>query len=220
MATIWWPNSILRPRDMVPFLRPLSRSGGVSLNGVEQVIASPALRWEFTISVGREFNGETLRQFEALVARMRGRRNVAVISLCDPYRYGDQVSPAQEPWSDGTWFTDGTGWAAPGTQPMTTAAAAPVGAETLRTVLTNPRRPQLRVGDFFSVDQRLYRVETVDGTDITFGPPLRVALPAGTVLDTDPARGMFRFATDGEGQRQREFMRWGGEVSLTFHEAF
>lgn len=215
-----WPRDVLRPRDLTPALRTATRSAGVSLAGVEQIVDPGTRRWEITFDIGTEFNGQTLRAFEALVRRMRGRRNVAAIPICDPYRYGSDVSPEQEPWSDGTWFSDGTGFVGDESHPLYATEALEAGATTLTQDLANPPRPGLRVGDFFSFDGFLYAVDEVDGATIVFSPELRRDVPAGTRIVTDPAVFYGRFARDDEGVRTREYLRWGKPVTVTFVEAF
>ncbi|WP_241963243.1 hypothetical protein [Paracoccus suum] len=221
MAVIVWPAGLLRPVEGSFFIRNISRSGGVSLNGVEQVLTSTASWWEISLTLSREFDGERLKAFEAYISRMRGRQNVAAIPLCDPYRYGAKVSPLQQPWSDGTYFSDGTGWVdGTASQPMTVVNAAGVGSRFLTFKLTQPVRPALRLGDMFSINGFLYRVTSAGGNDIYFEPPLRQAIPAGQVIQTDPPVFYGRFATDDEGRRSRELMRWGGQTTLTLIEAF
>ncbi len=215
-----WPRDVLRPRDLTPALRTATRSAGVSLAGVEQIVDPGTRRWEITYDIGNEFNGQTLRAFEALVRRMWGRRSVAAIPICDPYRYGSDVSPEQEPWSDGAWFSDGTGFLGDESHPLYATEALEAGATTLTQDLANPPRPGLRVGDFFSFDGFLYAVDEVDGATIVFSPELRRDVPAGTRIVTDPAVFYGRFARDDEGVRTREYLRWGKPVTVTFVEAF
>lgn len=216
-----WPIEVLRPRDLTPALRPTTRSAGVSLDGGEQIVDPGTRRWEITYDIGTEFDGEKLRAFEALVRRMRGRRNIAAVTFCDPYRYGSAVAPEQEPWSDGTWFTDGTGFVDDdASQPLYATGALAAGATTLTQDLTNPIRPGLRVGDFFSFDGFLYAVDEVDGATIVFSPELRRDVPAGTQIVTDPPVFYGRFSRDDEGVRTRELLRRGKPVTVTFVEAF
>lgn len=215
------PAAILRPRDATFTLRSVTRGAGRSLVGVEQIVAPGARWWEITYALGAEFEGDRLRAFEAIIRRLHGRRNVAALSICDPYRYGANVAPAQQSWSDGTWFSDGTGFVdGDSSQQLYATGALEAGATTLTQDLTDPVRPGLRVGDFFSFDGFLYAVDEVDGATIIFSPELRRDVPAGTQIMTDPATFYGRLAADDEGVRTRELLRWGSPVTIRFQEAF
>lgn len=218
-----WPCSLgLRETDF--FLRWTTRSAGQSLAGHEQIIGANSAVWEVTLTLARSFDQQQVKEFEALVARMRGRQNIANLCICDPYRYGPRVSPQQTPFSDGTWFSDGTGFAEPygaGVQPLIVTVAGAVGGTQIFVGTTDPVRPNLRIGDMFSVNGFLYRVvDSGTGGRVDFEPPLRRAIPVGANLIVNPPRFYGRFATDEEGRRPREMLKWGRDVSITFVEAF
>lgn len=223
VAIIAWPCGLLRPQAVGVFLRPFSRSAGMSLTGNEQVLTSGASRWEVTIDLGQQFDRDIVRQFEVLVGQMQGRKNIASICICDPYKYGAKRAPLQQPWNDGTYFSDGTGWIAPsgGVQPLVVSAGCAAGATTITVGLTNPTRPAPEPGDYFSTSGWLYRVVSVtSGGIVTFHPAARRAIAAGVALATDPPRIYAHFADDDQGRRMRKFGRWGADLSLTFVEAF
>lgn len=218
-----WPCSLgLRETDF--FLRWTTRSAGRSLAGHEQIIGVNSAVWEVTLTLARSFDQTQVKTFEALVARMRGRQNIANLCICDPYRYSARVSPLQTPFSDGTWFDDGTGFAEPisaGTQPLVVTTGGAVGATQIFVGLTVPTRSNLRIGDMFSLNGFLYRVvDSGAAGRVDFEPPLRQAIPVGATLVVNPPRFFGRFATDDEGRRPREMLKWGREVSITFVEAF
>lgn len=220
---IEWPCNMRRVHAQY-FLRWTTRSVGFSLAGHEQIVAPNAAVWEVSVTFPREFVQQDVKDFEAIVSQMRGRFNVADICLCDPYKYGSDVSPAQMPFSDGTWFTDGTGHIDTngGTAPMVTTSAASAGDTTFNVDLAGPPIiPPFRRGDMFSVNGFLYRVvgRTAGGW-VRFEPPLREDVATGTTLVTDPPHFYGRFATDDEGRRTREFLKWGEQVTVNFVEAF
>ena len=223
MAVITPPAGVLRPRDATFFPRWTTRTAGRRLSdGQEQIVSPGYCIWQIDYAIPATFDGEMVRKFEVFIRELRGRANIAALTVCDPYRYGAKVSPMQEPWSDGTWFTDGTGFvsAAGGVHPLAVTIPVAAGATTLRTDFANPTRPRLRPGDYFSAEGRLYAVQnsSQDGW-VRFEPPARQAIPAGAVLQTDAPVIHARLADDDQGRRARELLRWGAPVTLSFVEA-
>ncbi|WP_304615836.1 hypothetical protein [Paracoccus sp. (in: a-proteobacteria)] len=221
MAVIQWPSEHFRLTLTSYFIDWTNRSAGRGLSGSEQIINSGTAVWRFRFDLAIEPNPERLKRFEALVSRMRGRFNTAAIPLYDAFAYDNSVSPLQEPWSDGTYHTDGTGWTTgQGVHPMVTAASAAAGASQITVTLTQPTRPGFRIGDLFSHNGFVYRVVGVAGGVTQIEPPLRAAIPSGATLQTAPVMVHARFATDGEGERARGILSYGEPVSLTFEESF
>lgn len=223
VEVIDWPCDLTRPLDVSYFIHWNSRDAGANLYGVPQIVAPGVGIWRVDITIPREFDGTRMKLLEAKVSEMRGRYNVADLCICDPYKYGSNVSPRQYPFSDNTWFSDGTGFADPasGAHPLVTTAPAVAGVNLLNVSLADPVRPRLRIGDMFSINGFLYRVVAANaGGSVRFEPGLRQDVPAGTELVTDPPRFRGRFIDDGQGQRTREFLRWGSQVTLSFIEAF
>ena len=220
---ISWGGGVLRPLDVSYFIQWTSRDAGANLAGVPQILAPQMGVWRVDITIPREFDGTRLKTIEALVSRMRGRFNVADLTICDPYRYGAAVSPRQYGFDDGTWFDDGTGYTdgTGGVQPMVTTAAASAGDTVLYVDLDNPKVPSLRVGDMFSSNGFLHRVVARNGTGwVRFEPSLRANLALGATLTTDPPHFYGRFVDDMQGQRTRELLKWGQSITLSFVEAF
>lgn len=221
MATvIQWPKALLAHLDSTYFINWKSRSAGVSLIGTEQTIEPAVGIWSASLTLPRQFDGRMMKEFEAYVAMMQGRLNIAEFEICDAFRYGPKVSPAQEPFEDGTWFDDGSGFLAEGTAEMKLTADASVGDTTLYVNLAS-NRPRFRLGDEFSFNGFLHRV--VGSTNagwVKFYPRLRTNIPTGGTLLTDPPVVRMRFATADQGERVRELKRYGGAITLNFVEAF
>lgn len=224
---IEWPCELLRLTSCRVFLKHTTRTSGVSLAGTDQIISSGAAHWEVRLSLPVYAEEQMIKDFEAHVSMMRGRLNIADLCLYDRYRYGEQVSPLQDSrfddTDDGAWFDDGTGFLdeSGGVQPMVVEAGSAAGANTLTVGMTEPVRPSFRRGDMFSVNGFLYRVvRRNDQGWVRFEPDAREAIPAGTVLQTDPPRFHGRFATDDEGARARDILSYAAPISLTFVEAF
>lgn len=221
MAVIAWRRELLRHVRASYFLQNRTRSAGVGLAGQEQIVSPRTAYWSVRLDLPAQFDGRLMKEFEGLVAAMEGRTNIAEFSMCDPLRYGPKASPRQEPFSDGTWFTDGRGFVVDGTEPMVTTALASKGATFLNVDLSDPVRPAFRIGDEFSYNHFLYRVTAANAAGVVaFQPRLRSDIPSGATLSTDPPVVRMRFATDNEGQRMRDYLRFGAPVALNFVEAF
>lgn len=223
MAVIEWPAGLLRMSMTSYFIDWQSRSAGRGLSGHEQIISSGTGAWRLRFGLVLEHDAGRLRRFEALVSEMRGRLNTAAIPLYDRFAYNETVSPRQQPYGDTTFHTDGYEFSAVGrgVEPLLTSAAASAGASQITVNLETPRRPSFQVGDLFSVNGWLHRVvRRNDAGWVKIEPPLRQAVPLGTVLQTAPPIVHAKFATDGEGERARDLLSWGEPVTLTFVEDF
>lgn len=221
MTLITWPSEHFRLTLTSYHIDWTSRGAGVGISGHEQVISSGTGVWRFVFALAIEPSPDRLRRFEALVSRMRGRLNTAVIPLYDAYAYNASVSPLQEPYSDGTYHTDGTGWISGTTvHPLIVTAAALAGGTQITVGLTVPTRPALRVGDLFSHNGFTYRVVSRTGGVTQFEPPARAAIPIGATIGTAPVTIRAKFATDGEGERARGLLSYGEPITMTFVEDF
>ena len=222
VAVIEWPADLLRLTTADLFLVHADRSAGRSLVGVEQTVSPGYAVWSVRFVVGLEWQPARIKQFEALVAQMQGRRNIGAWPIFDAYAYDADRAPLQQAWSDGTFFTDGTGLTDEvAVQPMVTTAAAAAGAVSITVGLTTPVRPRFEVGDMFSIDGFLHRVTSATaGGAVGFLPALRRAVPSGTVLQTAPAIFYGRFETVHEGRRPRDLLSHGTEIAIALVEAF
>lgn len=220
---IEWDADLLKSVDVSYFIKWTTRDAGANIFGVPQVVTPSMGVWQVDLNLGRETDATTLKRFEAYVSQMRGRYNVASIPICDPYKYGHSVSPKQWPFSDGTWFTDGTGFADSGNaiEPLVLTADVTAGDTQLYVDLANPVKPSLRVGDMFSIYGYLYRVIARNSAGwVQFEPPARRNVATGVPLTLNPPRFYGRFADDNQGRRMRERLRFGQEITLSFVEAF
>lgn len=167
-------------------------------------------RWKATFSEVGLWSADHLRTWRALAA------------VCDggaqPVVFQNRESAETAPWplvggqivtsfpvvghSDGSLFSDGTGYASNVINAKSKNAAAL--RATSMTVAMNAGG-QLRGGEHFSIDHpemrwRMYRVRSAvdngDGTfAITFRPPLREAIAAATELEFDHPRCVMRLAS-------------------------
>lgn len=221
---VQWPCDLLRLTSSQVFLRNTSRVAGASLAGVDQIISAGAQVWEITLGIGPDFEQDRIKEIEAKITLMDGRTNIAALCVFDAFAYDGTASPRQWPFTDGTWFSDGTGFADPGAgvEPLVVAANVAADDESLTVVLTDPVRPHLRIGDLFSVAGFLYRVvdRNVGAGTVRFRPRARQAIPAGTILQTAKPTIYARFASDDQGARARGMLSIAEPITLTFVEAF
>lgn len=222
MAVIPWPMPD-RQTYVRAHIASKSRDAGANLLGVAQIQGSAAQVWNITVSIAEQPDPLKIKEFEALISRMRGRENVAALPIMDDFGFNASVSPVQVGFSDGTSFTDGTGFFSAGAgvlAPVVSSGAA-AGSRLLTINIVPVGRRAMRVGDLFSVNGFLYRVVSVGvGGDIAFEPRARQAIPAGTELITDPPVIYCRFSTDDQGARGRGKMHRAEAISLEFVEAF
>ena len=211
----------VRVTHQTVFLRRICRSAGRSLIGIPQRVGAGLSQWEVEIGIGQDHDAARVRAFEAFVSRL-DCTTIVRMAIFDAWRYGAARSPAQQPFSDGTWFSDGTGFALPFVAPLEVTTAAAAGENTLWVDLTDPVIPPLESGDYFSVDGFLYQVTGRTGAGwVKFAPRARKAIPVGTILQTDPPVFYGYPTGDDFGSRGRGGpLSLAPEISLTFTEAF
>lgn len=193
-------------------------SGGVSLAGEEDVIETDGGGRVFAEFAG----GPLLEREDNLAWRAIGTRfgsgtEPIIVPFCDrlhqPYGYEHSV-----PHSDDTPFDDDSEYSGGG--PVASVAAdAALRATTLSLTLDLPQ--DLIGGEWFSINHptkgwRAYNIATVDGSTVTFRPPLREAVTAGDTVDFDNPRCLMR--VDGRPPRRIEIGQYG-EASIRFVEA-
>lgn len=210
----------VRLTHQVAFPRRFRRDAGTSLVGVPQRVGPGIKIWEVEIGLAPDWEPSRIKAFEAFIARLDSS-TIVRLPLFDAYGYGAARSPGQQAWSDGTWFSDGTGWLAPGVATMVVAQGVAAGSNALWTRLTDPVIPTLTVGDYFSHDGFLYQVtgRTADGW-VRFAPNARRAIPVGAVLQTSPPQFCGYPEGDDFGRRGRDLLSHAPAITLSFTEAF
>lgn len=215
---------LVRLTHQVLFPRRHCRTAGMSIVGIPQRVGSGVKIWEVEIGIGTDYEPERIKAFEAFLAGLTCE-TIVRIPLYDLYGYGSgyPTPGSMEPWADGTWFSDGTGWVnsnnvVNGVR-VTTGVAA--GGNSLLLKLTAPNVPPLKRGDYFSHNGFIYCVQTsaANGT-ITFAPRARRAIPDGSAVETKPL--MFYGRPDGDdfGRRGRDIISMAPAITLSFVEAF
>ncbi|WP_107495648.1 hypothetical protein [Thalassobius sp. I31.1] len=232
MRIVDWPEGpYIRSVDW--FLLGDSHSGGVGLDGEEQIVGVENRRWVAKITLN-EIWGPDIPKFRAFIDQLRGRVNAFRVPVCNLYAYRFNGSDAEfwaslgypqsvidqgwEPFDDGTVFDDGTGFELPVYEPAALVAAAPEGASTA--VTGNIAGRKMPVGTYFSVDGFLYRIESNQDGVLKFNPPLRKALVSGQVLETDRPEIIVRMKDDQSGRGAADYERFLKGISFEVSEVF
>ena len=220
-----WPSNI-KPTSYSLGLENQSVSGGRTLSGLERVRQSDAGFWRLSLSF-EVFQSVEILTWRAVLAQLSGRARTILIPICDcgrtPAALPDfRLVTVDVPHSDSAPFSDGSLYANLGVDVRTAAAVASRATAMDLEVLTTGAT-EFWPGMYFSIDDRLYIVDTVgervdEIQPITFLPPLRAAAPAGTQVLFDGARGTFRLAEDMGGVAPLEYHR-RSSVTVSFVEA-
>jgi hypothetical protein len=161
--------------------------GGTALSGASDKVATDGGGRVFAeFAGGNLVDRNKVLAWRALLANLENGVETMVVPFCD-LRHQPYGNEHTVPYGDGAVHSDGTPFAGGGPFAESTADAA-LRATTIEfnAVLARP----LLGGEWFSVEHptkgwRAYKVRTVDaeaGT-MTYRPPLREAVPAGTQLD-------------------------------------
>ena len=183
-----------------------SLEGRQSISGAETVI--PTLRGRWSASASFVLKGEgAMLQWQAFLAQMEGRIGTTLVPARSRWRPKDRDGHALAFCQIGDLADAQThehfGFANTPISYMTVAAAAPLRATEID--VRNVNTTGLRPGQFFSIGERLHRVQThwqpgAEGTSrLMFQPPLRAAVAAGARVELGRPVCKMRFATDDEG---------------------
>lgn len=177
----------------------------------------------------------TWRELSGLIARAQGQRGL--FRLYDPSRcwpgHDLDVATTSENWSDGTGFSDGTGWISGYLPPyvaLDEAAARGADSIVLKSLPASTARV-LRMGDRFEIRPagvparhgHYYEVTYDAKTDangktrIAFQPGLRAGVAAGDMVVLRFATTVMRLASDEQGEIDIDVLHHG-RAGLTFVE--
>lgn len=190
-----FPTCLFSPSDIHADFERRTTSGGVSLSGEEDIIATDGGGRVF-LEIGDAYLDEPIiaLAWRAFDAWCDGGVRPVIVHLCE-HRYQPSNGVVTVPHGDGTTFSDETEYSQ-GDAHGEVAVDAPLRATTLTLTNLVLARP-LVGGEWFAIDHptwrwRSYRIAEVmeqDATSatITFRAPLREAVTAGTEVDfTDP----------------------------------
>lgn len=176
-------------------------SGGRALNGDDTVIATDGGgRWVAQYGSAPLNRRDKVLAWRAARAMLEGGVVPVIFPICDarhqPVAGTYRVSHSDDtPFSDDSLYSGGD---------CTVAAAADVALRgTAMTLAITTIGKPLIGGERFSIrhpvwGDRLYEIKTVDGNQITFRPPLREAVLAGTEINFSDPRCVMRLAADSD----------------------
>jgi len=175
--------------------------------------AFPYLRLDCGGAWVAKFNQVFLKDDDAAqtfsAIRMAARGGVTVLTVPRPTKFqpwpvvdGVQITPSNIPHSDGSFFSDGSGYTQKIIDVVTVGAAAFRDVNlTMSLIFCGP----LRSGESFSImhsaqDWRVYEIMSVeidgDGNSfVEFDPPLREAVADGTEIEFDQPRCTMRLSS-------------------------
>jgi hypothetical protein len=196
-----WDASLV-PTKVRFHLQNTSRSGGPSLTGHEQIVASVSARWTAQLTV--PLRGPGVLAWRALTAGLRGRAGAVLVPACEGSR--------------APWPVDAYGRRQAAIE-FRVASSAALGDTAL--TLTRVAGSALLPGMMFSIGERLYAVTAVGGGPDAFAvaiaPGLRAAAFAGQLAEFARPVCRMRLASDDEGAADIDLGRHA-TVSASFVE--
>jgi hypothetical protein len=206
-----WPSGFLKPATIQADPVPRPTAASTSMDGRRQYSSSGAPAWivqYHKIVVLRERGVQTWRAIGALLEGNLSPIAVPLLRIAQP---GYETALPVTSHSDGTFFSDGTGYLPSAVEAHLFAGVA-AGAATCD--INYAYGPKLEPGHTFSISHRAYRVKSVTTAGarqtVTFTPParenhlpgdrveidrptVRVRLkdPTAMMLDLDPAIVLF-----------------------------
>lgn len=204
MATILWPRSVLKPKRDPFNIAPRTLAGPSSVSGVSQVSASDAGIWKATFAdIIIKRGTASILAFRAIANLLEGRMHPILVPRCCAYQpfdpdWKDLLN--RVPHSDTSPFSDGGLYRSRAID-IRLISNIPLRGTTANIAIV--AAGQLQPGQDFSVGERMYRIRTVEMTGantatITFRPPAREAVAAGTEMEFDRPVCRMRLATDAE----------------------
>lgn len=196
----------------------------------KQITGGPLYQlWQATLPMD-QLTETQWRELSALVPWLYASKTP--VRLFDPLRQrplgrvsNATPSSAADPWSDGSFFSDGTGWDSNYYDGLVIAEAAAGGAETIRfSGAVASEVLAVAAGDLFEVNGYLYmaaanaRSNSAGEGRISIRPRLREGVAVGDGLKFGRARGTFQITNaDGFSLNRASVTRWGA-ATLTFTE--
>lgn len=218
-----WPSD-LAPRRVAFSLRGQVIAGPVSLTGRSQATATDTGYWTAVLSGIPTGGAARVKAYRRLLGQLAGGAGIVKVPAFDreqaPWPVAGVYTATPSDFTDGTEFSDGTGFFEPVIK-VTAGADAAIGATQIAVVVASA--DTIVGGEYFSVHGRLYRIESVlsvSGGNQAWAitPAVRAAIASGARLDFDRPVCRMRLAAEGEGDLDLERGLYGFP-SMTFVEA-
>ena len=175
-----------------------------SISGVETIVPTMRARWNASVTFALKDEAATL-QWQAFLAQMQGRIGTTLVPCRSRWRPRDRDGHGMT-FCDTATLADAQTWehfgfANTDVTRIAVAAAAPLRATQMDLTLYDTTG--LRPGQYFSVGERLHRVQQhwqVGGVHrIMFQPPLRAAVGAGARIEIERPVCKMRMVSETEG---------------------
>jgi len=198
-----WP-SLLVPAQIEVNPTPFSRSGGVSLGGLERVIRTDRGWWEVAYKGVALYDDGQRRAWNRLRVSLSGMAGSVAVPIWSfdsaPWLPGTVNGKFLTPHSDGSPFSDGSMYSQPGIV-VEMAVAAEVGDTSVALRLVYGIEEL--AGTRFSYQHALYETGRVisivdDVWTISVFPAIRADIPVDAALEFDLPTCLVRLATDRE----------------------
>jgi hypothetical protein len=170
--------------------------GGTSLSGFNDKIETDGGGyWQLDCTNGKTLDRQQGLAWRAITEALDGGATAVNVYICE--RLFQPVGALTTvPHSDGAPFSDGSEYVSSGADYTATADAA---LRATSITIDGISEKPLIGGELFSIQHpnwgwRAYRIIGIDGDTITFRPPLREAIEAGTPLEFDSPRCQMRLA--------------------------
>jgi hypothetical protein len=190
---------VLPPGNDAAFnIAPRSTRAPSAIAKNTQVVSSDAGIWTCVLSDVDVRGRDKVLTFRAIGVMLEGMLNPILIPRCrgyQPFDPDDAELYEPVPHDDDATFDDGTSYVGLVID-VVAASGANAGATSL--TITVNYAGTIQPGQDFSIGERMYRIKSIDGTTLTFRPPLREAVSAGARLNFDDPVCRMRQATDDE----------------------
>lgn len=221
-GVVFPPN--LTPKSVMFHTDIPSSSGGPTYTGAEQVVFSSAGRWRASVAfepIRMHGNPNEILAARAIVAHLKGRSNTIYIG---PYDCGYVPSALAGgasgmiggiPHSDGSFFSDGSGYSQP-SSPAVVAVSASEGDVAMSVTMIDATQ-SAQAGQYFGFgDNELYLIETsVDNGGgnfaLTFWPPLRSDHGASDEVNFSAPKCEMRLSQDNSAELTLRSFRYGSQ---------
>lgn len=199
---VYWPSlPVWKPMQATFRVQPVSVKSISPYTGAQKAIALAQV-W----MIEATWNSRAFPDSFALQAFLESLDGPATpVRMFDWWRVKPQLmtSAAAEPWSDGTLFSDGTGWGSFAIAPVAKYAYLR-GAQVMVVKDLPASAAALLPGDLFQIGDGLHAVTrqvTADAAgeaSVHFRPGLREGVAVGDALTLFEPRGTFRLTSDPE----------------------
>lgn len=224
---IVWPYRVLTPRNPAADVAAFTRSGGMSLGGVEPATRTDKGFWkvDYAAIMLRNRDKAQWKCWGAVRQYLSGRSGLIAVripsKLSAPYVSGRYEPEREVAHDDMTLFSDGTGYSQ-GAISIVTDGITPLGATTIK--LRIIKADADLVGTRFSYNHAAYETGpaisiTGDVWEVSVSPAIRQLIPAGSDLDFETPTCLCHLASDGEMDISEDWAGKNSAASVGFVEA-